>query len=232
MVSRTAFLTATPLSSTISANTLLPRRRPAPHAPPGARNAAPLCRLGNRALGVDYGLRRVGLAVSVGVSPRQLAPVLHRNDPAVVALAVARAAAHSVCTTIVVGMPVEADGHGHGVQGRATERFIEKLRVAAPWARIDTLDERFTTIEAHARLSEMRLLKKDRAMVIDGVAATILLERYFDDKDDIRGVMVQEGQPEDTVRNDQNADRKGFYEWREEARERARILADQLRRQR
>lgn len=179
----------------------------------------PTARIGSRALGVDYGLRRIGLAVSVGVAPRTLPRIEHVADPTGAAAAVARAASGTVSETIVVGMPVDAKG-GEGEQVFATRLFLDKLILAAPWAKIVTLDERYTTQEAKEALRDEGVSKEEMPFLLDGAAAAILLKRYFAESGEEPAVVVQEGVREvreETVREEAVS----FAQWKRAAMERA-----------
>lgn len=193
--------------------------------------AAWTCRLGERALGVDYGLRRVGLAVSVGVSPRVLPRVDHRNNVDEAARAVASAAVQAVCDTIVVGLPVDMHGR-EGEQVVATRLFMTALMACVPWARVVALDERLTTAEARDRLSANGVSTDMGRSLVDGVSAVILLERYFSDTDDIEGVVMQQGDGGIVQMGGGQAERKGFSDWKKETMQRAQESASQLHRKR
>lgn len=200
-------------------------------APNRARHSSAVlqARLGPRTLGVDYGLRRVGLAVSVGIAPRALPRVEHNRDARVAARAVARAASDAVCHDIVVGMPVDAQGR-HGEQAVATHAFVVELAAAAPWARVLTLGERYTSAQARDNLAAAGVARRHVAAFVDGAAAVVLLQRFFADGDEEKAAVFYE--PEGSVaapkeRGNAPADGTaseevaGFREWRRRAMERA-----------
>lgn len=191
--------------------------------------------LGERALGVDYGARRIGLAVSVGVHPRTLPVLSGFSCAADAARKVNATAMATVCDTIVVGLPVRLrDGGAHGLQVEQTRTFIAELTAAAPWARIYSLDERLTTHQARDRLKLQPSAAKDspkqRKIAVDSIAAAILLERYFDDQDSMP-VLIQQGSangcvlPVDRTAAESNGqereERIGFAEWKQNAMLRA-----------
>lgn len=186
----------------------------------------PTSRLGERALGVDYGLKRIGLAVSVGVSPRVLPRVEHQNEPEIAALGVAAAAVRTVSDTIVVGLPVDIYGR-EGDQVEETRTFIAALVIVAPWARIVTVDESLTTVQARQRLADTGVRYDFHDANVDSTAAAILLERYFN-PNDARPVLVQRGYGSTMRLRPPVVDRKGFTEWKEEAMARARQSAAHL----
>lgn len=133
-----------------------------------------------------------------------------------------------MCSTIVVGMPVDMLGKA-GEQVCATERFISSLRHEAPWVRIITLDERLTMQEARERLNERGVDRDSYGGLVDGMAAVILLERYFSDGDDMAGVLVQKGGGAVEVQEASVAERRGFADWKKETMERARRTETDIR---
>lgn len=189
------------------------------------------CRLGGRALGVDYGQRRVGLAVSVGISPRQLHPIWHKNNAWKAAREVAAAAERTVSPTIVVGLPVDRQGR-EGLQARITRRFLHALQTHAPWAHIVTLNEQLTTNEAHDRLNDRGIHKDARTHLVDGVAAGILLERFFSDADEELPQVVQPGSGTIERLVKRGESRKSFTDLKREAMERAQKTRAELQRSR
>ena len=83
---------------------------------------------GRRALGVDYGARRVGLAVRVGLGVAVPAgAVEHRRDAGAAAAGVAAAAMREGAASVVVGLPLLEAGT-EGVQARRTRAFVAALR--------------------------------------------------------------------------------------------------------
>ncbi len=132
-----------------------------------------------RVLGVDWGDRKIGLAVSdpsgtVAVGAGTL--VVSSRREALAALAAA-ATARDV-ERIVVGFPVSMSGSS-GPRAEKTERFVEALRarVAIP---ILLWDERLTTAAALRTLRETGgSTRRDRGLT-DELAATILLQSWLD----------------------------------------------------
>jgi len=135
-----------------------------------------------RILGVDYGTRRIGLAVSD--SEGQIAfpeGTLERRN--------ARRDLESLCAlvkekgvvAIVVGLPLHMDGR-RGPEAEAAEAFARRLGQATGLP-VEMLDERWTTQEADRALRESGLTGrkgKKKRQVIDAVAATLLLRTYLE----------------------------------------------------
>lgn len=131
-----------------------------------------------RILAVDWGERRVGLAVSdpggVIASPLPTLTVRGRDDAAA---RVAAAAAEAEAERIVVGLPLTMAG-GKGEAAQAAERFVEALarRTSVP---IHTYDERLTSAVSHRRLRERGVRSGHFKGLVDAGAAVALLESYL-----------------------------------------------------
>jgi putative Holliday junction resolvase len=132
-----------------------------------------------RLLGVDFGTRRIGLALSdpgqVIASARE---VLACESPAHAANLVAEACRAAGAVRIVVGLPRNMDG-SMGPAARAAEAFADLLRqrVSVPVA---MWDERLSTKSAHDALAEAGKRSADRRKIVDKVAAQIILQSYLD----------------------------------------------------
>jgi putative Holliday junction resolvase len=97
-----------------------------------------------RALALDYGAARTGVAVSdaTGTLARPLGVVERASSVAGLARLAELVAEHEA-EVVVVGMPLTLRGE-HGAQARETELFVAALRgrLDVP---VETEDERFTT---------------------------------------------------------------------------------------
>ena len=131
-------------------------------------------------LGIDLGARRIGLAVSD--PDRRIAfPAgylersgLQKDLAALKQLAVERGACR-----IVVGLPLQLDGH-EGVGARAARDFARALADATALP-VELLDERLTTAEAERALREApRKARRARKQVVDAMAATLLLRGWLE----------------------------------------------------
>ena len=137
-----------------------------------------------RALGIDIGTRRIGLAISDAsctlARPLVTIRVSGRQDAVDrVMREVARLAREEDgLATIVVGVPKRLDGTATDETRRA-EAFIEALgrRTPLPIARED---ERLTSREAESRLAEHERDWRLRKLKLDAAAAAIILQDYLD----------------------------------------------------
>jgi putative Holliday junction resolvase len=138
--------------------------------------------LAGRALGVDLGSVRIGLALSdptrTVASPLS---VLRRSREHVADhQAIAEIAAEHEVTVIVVGLPLSLSG-AKGPAARAAEAEIEELRqVVGPEIGVVAHDERLTTVTAERSLDEARVRRADRAAVVDKIAAAVMLQSWLE----------------------------------------------------
>ena len=131
-------------------------------------------------LAFDFGLRRIGVAVGQDVtgSASPLGAVANRVH-GVDHQAIAALIKEWRPTGIVVGMPAHADGSPSDLQ-EPVEAFIEELQRYG--LNVDTVDERYTSVEAKHALKEARAagargrISKE---MIDSAAAVFIAERYL-----------------------------------------------------
>jgi putative holliday junction resolvase len=135
-----------------------------------------------RALGVDLGSVRIGLALSdpsrTVASPHDV--LARARDHKADHDAILQTAQREGASTIVVGLPLSLSG-GKGPAAKAALAEIEELRAAAP-ADITVVmqDERLTTVTAERALNEARMKRGERKQVVDKVAAAVMLQAWLD----------------------------------------------------
>ncbi|NOZ55199.1 MAG: Holliday junction resolvase RuvX [Calditrichaeota bacterium] len=132
-----------------------------------------------RILAVDYGQRRIGLAVSdpMGLLAHPVKTVVVKSRKQAVREIVETAEKLQV-EEIVVGMPVSLDG-SHGPQWQETRQFVADLakELAIP---IRGWDERLTTEAAHRELRELGKKPSRERDIVDQLAAVHILQSYLD----------------------------------------------------
>jgi putative Holliday junction resolvase len=135
-----------------------------------------------RVLGVDLGARRIGVALSdpngVVAVPRT---VLERaRDRAADHRAIVGLAREAGADRIVVGLPLSLSGDV-GPAARAVLDEVEALRAeAGEGMRVETHDERFTTVVAERGLRASGARRRRRRAVVDESAAAVMLQSYLD----------------------------------------------------
>ncbi len=132
-----------------------------------------------RILGIDFGKRRIGIAVSdpLGIIARGVTTLA--NSPGVIGRIGEIAREHEV-ETIIIGMPYTLAG-AKGQSAEEVESFIVLLRAAFD-GEIIAWDERFSSHTAHETLLKMGVKRKARQEKerIDEMAAAIILQGYLD----------------------------------------------------
>lgn len=126
-----------------------------------------------RALGFDYGARRIGVAAgqTVTATASPLCTILMRRSkpdwPSLNELI-----RNWEPDALVVGLPTNMDGTEHEL-GPSVMRFVRQLRgrYGLP---VHTIDERLSSREARTRLAGAQ-----RGLGVDAVAAQVILETWF-----------------------------------------------------
>ncbi len=132
-----------------------------------------------RIAGVDYGTKRIGIALADPL--RIFARPYGTFDPNHAVDELRRIHRDEGLETIVVGWPLLADGS----EGRMTARvqeFVNRLRNALPGIEIVVWDERYTSQMAANLMSEAyptKRLRKDQGD-LDAAAAAVILQDYLE----------------------------------------------------
>jgi putative Holliday junction resolvase len=120
-------------------------------------------------LGIDFGLRRVGLAVSVDSLVQPLGVV--RNSPGLIKQLVTICQKNKI-ERVVVGLP-----EGKLVKG--IKEFARQLELAINLP-VDFQDESLTTQEALSKMIKSGKKRKTRQEKQDSFAAALILQRYLE----------------------------------------------------
>ena len=135
-----------------------------------------------RILGIDYGERRIGLALSdpLGMIAQPLPTITRRRGKRPPVAEIQRIAAEREVEAIVVGLPL--DEHGDESEWTAEVRaFGEKLaeRAALP---LHFIDERMTSARAERAVRDSGLprSKREEKGRIDAAAAVLILQQHLD----------------------------------------------------
>ena len=135
-------------------------------------------------LGVDFGDKRTGLAISNDM--RTLASGITQisvGGMQKTAAAVAQVARERAVVGVVVGLPVNMDG-SHGPRAQHAEKFAGLLREALTALAVEIpvvmQDERMTTMAASRYLNETDTRGSKRKGVIDTLSAEIILQNALD----------------------------------------------------
>lgn len=133
-----------------------------------------------RILAIDYGLRRVGLALSdpLRLTAQPLATITRdSDDDAPLVAQIAGLCREHEVVRIVVGLPLNMDG-SEGPMAARVRDFAAALREAVD---VDVVlwDERLSTAAAERALLEGDVGRRRRKGMIDRVAAVLILQNYL-----------------------------------------------------
>ncbi len=128
-----------------------------------------------RLLGLDYGSRRIGVAVSdpLGVTAQPLDAIRREGDRKDVE-AIAALARELGVGAVVIGLPLLLDGT-EGPQAARARAFGEKVG-AGLGLPVRMFDERLTTVQAERHLIASGLRREKRKEIRDSLSAALLLQ--------------------------------------------------------
>lgn len=131
-----------------------------------------------RILAIDYGSRRMGLAVSdpLGITAQGLETMQRKNKRADFAHLQAVIIKYEV-REIVLGLPLKMSGE-HGSQSEKVKEFAEELRRKFNLP-VHLWDERLTSAEANRILREAELSIQKRARAVDRMSAVLILQAFL-----------------------------------------------------
>jgi len=135
----------------------------------------------NRALGIDFGTKRIGLAVcdDFGWTARPL-EVYRRKGTDEDFLYIAHVAKRESVRRIVVGVPNRLSGEPGPESERALE-FVLQIREVLPGFEVSTVDEALTTYEANQLMDQKGIRdRKKRKELRDAYAAAVILQEDLD----------------------------------------------------
>jgi putative holliday junction resolvase len=143
---------------------------------------------GSRIIGVDFGIARIGLAISdeqkIIATPMLTLVSCKKSEETIskFLLEIKNYQEKNFCTIeeIVVGLPLMMSGK-MGLLADEVKHFVDLLRKSCTIP-IITWDERLTTVQAERSLREGSFSRRKRSKVVDVVAAQIILQNFLDHK--------------------------------------------------
>lgn len=136
-----------------------------------------------RKLGIDYGEARVGIAITdeLNITVQGLETIVRNNSDKVVLKRLDEILEKYDIDTLVVGMPITLKGN-KSERTLKTEEFIHKLKCKYNKLKIETVDERLTTVEAHKTMNYLGIDKHKKKNIVDTISAVYILETYINKK--------------------------------------------------
>lgn len=133
----------------------------------------------DRIVGIDYGRKRTGVAVSDPL--RVFASALDTVPAAKIIDYLKKYAETETITRFVVGYPMNLN-NSPAEAAADVEIFLKHLAKAFPSVPVTLEDERFTSVLAHRAMIDGGMKRKDRRdkSSVDRVSAAIILQSYLD----------------------------------------------------
>ena len=134
-----------------------------------------------RIMGLDFGSKTVGVAVSDSLVTAQGVEIIRRKEENKLRQTLARIEELIVeyeVEEIVLGLPKNMNAT-EGVRAELTLEFKDKLerRTGLP---VHMWDERLTTVAADKIMMETGVRRENRKKYVDMIAATLILQGYLD----------------------------------------------------
>ena len=133
----------------------------------------------DRIIGIDYGRKRVGVAVSdpLGI----FASALETVQTAKIIEYLKKYAENEKVVRFVVCYPMNMDG-APSEAAKDVDVFLKQLAKAFPDVPVTLEDERFTSVLAHRAMIDGGMKAKDRRdkESVDKISAAIILQSYMD----------------------------------------------------
>ena len=136
-----------------------------------------------RKLGIDYGDARVGVAITdpLNITAQGLETIQRNGSDKIILRRLDEILSQYEIDTIVVGMPLNLKGE-KTVRAEVTEQFIHKLKCKYNKIKIETVDERLTTVAAHKTMNFLDINKNKKRDIVDTISAVYILENYINKK--------------------------------------------------
>ena len=133
-----------------------------------------------RILGIDYGDASCGIAITdaLNLTAQGLETIHCEGSDKIILKRLDEILKDYQVDTIVVGMPLNMDGT-KTQRAEKTQQFIHKLKCKYNKIKIDTIDERLTTVSAHKTMNFLDINKHKKKNIVDTISAVYILETYL-----------------------------------------------------
>ena len=138
-----------------------------------------------RKIGLDYGDSRIGVAITdpLGITVQGLETIHHNGNDKIALKRLEEIFNEYEIDTIVIGMPLNMNGT-KTERAEVTEKFIHKLQCKFNKIKVERIDERLTTVEAHKTMNFLDINKHKKRNIVDTISAVYILESYMKMKKD------------------------------------------------
>ena len=136
-----------------------------------------------RILGIDYGDARTGIAITdaLNITVQGLETIHNKGSDKVILRRLDEILEQYEIDTIVIGKPINMNGTP-SERTEITEKFIHKLKCKYNKIKIETIDERLTTVAAHKTMNFLDVNKNKKRNIVDTISAVYILETYINKK--------------------------------------------------
>ena len=133
-----------------------------------------------RILGIDYGDSRTGLAItdSLNITAQGLETINNKGSDKIILKRLDEILNQYEINIIVIGRPINMNGT-ESERTEITDKFIHKLKCKYNKIKIETIDERLTTVAAHKTMNFLDINKNKKKSLVDTISAVYILETYL-----------------------------------------------------
>ncbi len=133
-----------------------------------------------RILGIDYGDARTGIAITdaLNITAQGLETIHNNGSDKMLLKRLDEIFEQYEVDTIVIGKPINMNGTS-SERTEITEKFIHKLKCKYNKLKIETIDERLTTVAAHKTMNFLDVGKNKKRKIVDTISAVYILETYL-----------------------------------------------------
>lgn len=133
-----------------------------------------------RILGIDYGDVRTGIAITdaLNITVQGLETIYNKGSDKIILKRLDEILQQYQIDTLVIGKPINMDGTS-SERTKITENFIHKLKCKYNKLKIETIDERLTTVAAHKTMNFLDIDKNKKRNIVDTISAVYILETYL-----------------------------------------------------
>ena len=133
-----------------------------------------------RILGIDYGDAWTGIAITdaLNITAQGLETIHNNGSDKMLLKRLDEILEQYEVDTIVIGKPINMNGTS-SERTEITEEFIHKLKCKYNKLKIETIDERLTTVAAHKTMNFLDVGKNKKRKIVDTISAVYILETYL-----------------------------------------------------
>ena len=133
-----------------------------------------------RIIGIDYGDARTVIAITdaLNITAQGLETIYNNGSDKIILRRLDEIIEEYKVDVIVIGRPINMNGT-ESERTIVTEKFIHKLKCKYNNMKIETIDERLTTVAAHKTMNFLDINKNKKRNIVDTISAVYILETYL-----------------------------------------------------